>query len=246
MNKIIFLALFSLLFFNKKIIAQKSYADLGSWNSFSVEGKINKKFSILFNEDMRIRENISQLNLFYTEIGLQYKPVSFIKTSIAYRWIDKYVYEDESFSFRNRLMWDFTIKKNINKKISLSYRHRLQAEKKDMFTSEKGYLTEWYSRNKVAAKYQLTKKLNANLSVEFRYQIHDQRNLESEKTWHRNRYQTGVDYAINNKNEIGIYYLIQREYNVSVPENFYVIGFQYSLTLDFSKSFKPITKSANE
>ncbi|MEN9522367.1 MAG: hypothetical protein RL065_744 [Bacteroidota bacterium] len=232
--------------FHSSVKAQKSYADFGSWNSFSVEGKLNKKISVLFNEDIRIRENVSQLNLFYTEIGLQYKPVSFIKTSIAYRWINKYIYEDESFSFRNRLMWDITFKKSINKKLSFSYRHRLQAEKKDMFSSEKGYLTEWYSRSKATTKYQVMKKVNANLSVEFRYQIHDQRNLESDKTWHRNRYQAGVDYAIDDKNEVGFYYLMQREYNVSVPENFYVIGFQYSLTLDFSKSNKPSTNASHE
>jgi hypothetical protein len=115
-----------------------------------------------------------------------------------------------------------------------------------MFSSEKGYLTEWYSRSKATTKYQVMKKVNANLSVEFRYQIHDQRNLESDKTWHRNRYQAGVDYAIDDKNEVGFYYLMQREYNVSVPENFYVIGFQYSLTLDFSKSNKPSTNASHE
>ncbi|MFM2048196.1 MAG: hypothetical protein RI955_744 [Bacteroidota bacterium] len=237
MNKISAILSATLFFLISNILHAQSVndADFGSWNSFSVETKMNKKVSILFNEECRLKENISRLNLFYTEVGVQYRPVSFIKTSVVYRWIDKYQYEDGSFSFRNRLMWDFTIKKNLSKQFSLSYRHRLQAEKKDWFTSEKGNLTEWYSRNKFTLKYQINKKIDAYSSVEFRYQLHDYRNLESEHTWHRNRYQTGIDYAINEKNEVGIYYLVQREFNVSIPENFYVIGLQYALTIDLTK-----------
>jgi hypothetical protein len=243
MHKFLYIILF--VVYQNASAQTTANADFGSWNSFSVEAKLSKKISVLANEECRIKENLSRLNLFYTEVGFQYRPVSFIKTSIVYRWIDKYQFEDGSFSFRNRLMWDFTIKKNLNKKLSLSYRHRLQAEKKDRYSSEKGYLTEYYSRNKFTFKYQINKKIDAYTSVEFRYQLHDYRNLESENTWHRNRYQTGFDYAINNKNEFGIYYLIQHEYNVSIPENFSVIGLQYSLTIDFTKTQKP-SKTKNE
>jgi hypothetical protein len=234
-NKIILLFIVGLAIVKSSNAQSVNYADFGSWNSFSVEAKFNKKISAIFNEECRLRENISQLNLFYTELGIQYRPYSFLKTSLVYRWIDKYQYEDETFSFRNRLMWDVNVKKSLNKKLTIAFRHRLQAEKKDWFSSERGYLTEWYSRNKFNLKYQLIKKIDAYAAVEFRYQLHDYRNLESEHLWHRNRYQIGADYSINDSNEFGIYYLVQKEFNVSLPENFYVIGLQYALTIDLNK-----------
>ncbi|MBK5285895.1 MAG: hypothetical protein JJE25_10885 [Bacteroidia bacterium] len=55
--------------------------------------------------------------------------------------------------------------------------------------------------------------------------------MESDKTWHRARYALGFDYEFNKKSTFGIYYLIQHEWNVSMPENLYIIGLEYSLTL---------------
>jgi len=79
--------------------------------------------------------------------------------------------------------------------------------------------------------YNITEKLGAYIGVEFRYQIHDPRNMESENTWHRMRYQGGLDYEFTTKSKFGVYYLIQREWNVSSPENIYITGLEYSLSL---------------
>jgi dTDP-4-dehydrorhamnose 3,5-epimerase-like enzyme len=113
----------------------------------------------------------------------------------------------------------------------VSYRHRLQAEKRNIYVSERGYFTEWYSRNKFSLKYNLNQSFAPYTYIELRYQIHDQRKLESESQLHRVRYATGVDYKIDNKNTFGIYYLIQREWNVLTPNNLYILGLEYSLTL---------------
>ncbi|MEK6615843.1 MAG: DUF2490 domain-containing protein [Bacteroidota bacterium] len=220
---------FSFLFLSAGRIYSQDYPDAGSWNTFNIDKAINGKFTALFTEECRFKENFTRLNLFYTNLGIEYKVAKYFKAALIYRWIDKYQ-DDNSFSFRHRLMFDLTFK-NMFGKITASYRNRTQVEERDIYSSKYGRVPEWYSRNKIGIKYDLEKRYTPFASVEFRYQFHDPRNIESDKTWHRIRPVIGAEYKINNKNTFAAYYLIQHEFNVVSPQNIYIVGLEYSITL---------------
>jgi len=234
--KYILLICFCTLYFASNAQFSPTYSDAGMWNTFSLDYAINKKISILFAEELRIRENYSRLNLFYTNIGIEYSLNKYIKTSLVYRPIQKFV-DDNTFSNRHRLMWDASFKYKI-KKISLSYRHRLQVEAKNIQSSELGHVPEWYSRNKVEIGYQATKKINPYLAIEMRFQLADPRLITAYHQWDRIRYQLGIDYKLNNFSKMGAYYLIQRLFNVTSNENLYITGIEYSMSLKDSPLFK--------
>lgn len=215
------------VFFVSSVSAQ--YDDAGMWNTINVEKKLKNNFSVFITEEFRLKENFSQINLFYTNVGVGYRPYNFLKVEFIYRSIEKKLITD-FYSIRHRLMLDITLKKKYGD-FSLSYRHRLQAEVRNVNSSDNGSIPEWYSRNKVEVKYDLHKKYTPYTSCELRYQIDDVRNIESDDTWHRARYVLGFEYEINKKNTFGVYYLIQHEWNVSIPENLYILGLEYSLTL---------------
>ena len=82
------------------------------------------------------------INLFYTNVGIDYKLNKFIKISPTYRAIQKKRLEG-TYSYRHRLMLDVTVKKKFNK-FTLSERVRYQAEVQDLYTSKKGKLTEQF------------------------------------------------------------------------------------------------------
>jgi hypothetical protein len=212
-----------------KLNHSPSYADAGSWNTFNITLPLNKKWNLLFTEELRFRENYGRLNLFYTNLGAEYKVNSYIKTSLVYRWINKYT-DENRFSFRHRIMWDANFKYSF-RKYSISYRHRLQIENRNIYTSEAGFKPEYYSRNRFELAHQTTKKISPYLNVEFRYDFHDPRNVETDKTWHRVRFQGGIDCKFSKQSKFGIYYLAQFEYNVSAPENIFITGLEYSSTL---------------
>ena len=227
MKKII---LFSFIFFcfNSKIFSQATN-DAGLWATFNVEKKIKNNISFFLTEEYRLRENFTRTNLFYTDLGVAIRPYKYLKVSLAYRMIEKNLI-DNTFSYRHRIMLDITVKKKFGN-VAVSYRQRLQSEVRNVYSSENGHLPEWYSRNKVEVKYDLGKRITPYVAAEFRYQIHNPRALESDKTWHRNRFILGLDYQMNNENSFGLYYLIQQEYNVSAPQNLYIVGLEYSLSL---------------
>ena len=205
------------------------YDDAGMWNTFNVEKKFTSKFYVFLTEEFRLKENFSQINLFYTDVGAGYRPYNFLKAELAYRSVEKHLITG-FYSIRHRLMLDITLKKKYGN-FELAYRHRLQAEVRNVYSSENGSVPEWYSRNKLSVKYDLHKKYTPYTSCELRYQIDDVRNLESDDTWHRGRYVLGMEYELNKKSTLGLYYLIQHEWNVSIPENLYIIGLEYSLKL---------------
>ena len=222
---IIALAVFA---FNKNSNSQ-TYPDAGMWTTFSLEYPINQKFSLTLDEEFRLKENLTQVNLFYTNLGATYKPFNFLKLGLIYRNVQKFQL-DNTISYRNRLMLDITLRKKFEL-LSLSLRTRFQGEYADYFTTPNGKVPEFYMRNKFEIKYDLPHRVTPFCSAEFRYQIYQRKAPETNGLYHRVRPALGVDYLINKHNTFSIYYLIQHEWNVKEPEQLYIVGLQYSLTL---------------
>jgi hypothetical protein len=209
--------------------AYEPIRDLWQWNTFSIDKKINDRWSASFDEEVRLFHNISQLNLCYTNLGLSYKATKFLKISIVYRSIQK-KQADGTFSFRHRLYTDWICKKKADQFI-FSYRARFQAQVRDYYSSSDGQEWEKYWRSKFEVRYDGLKKIQPYVAAEFRYQFRNNRLTEANYMFNRGRYAIGFDYGINKKNTIGAYYLLQKEFNINAPEDDSVLGLSYSLSL---------------
>ncbi len=210
--------------------SRPTYADAGLWNTFNITYKLNKKWGLLFTQEVRLRENYTRLNLLYNNYGVNYSVNKFIKLGLVLRHIDKYL-ETNRFSFRNRIMQDITFKKDY-KKWNFSYRHRLQLEWRDFATSALGRYPEIFSRNKIEVGYALTDKFTPNISSEFRVQFTDPRNNDDDDNLSRNRLIFGVDYNHSSLMKYGIYYLYQAEFNTVTPQIIHIIGLEANLSLN--------------
>jgi hypothetical protein len=202
--------------------------DAGLWTTATIEKEFNKA-SIFLTEEFRLRENLTQINLFYTDIGVSYKVIKPLKISLSYRSIEKYQ-PDQTFNYRHRLMLDVTWRSRLGS-WTIAYRQRLQSELRNINRSPSGTVPEWYARSKFQVKYDLNKPVTPYIGTELRYQIKDSRNKESDGLWHRVRYFAGLDYKLNDTHALGVYYLIQHEFNVVTPQNLYIVGLEYTLSL---------------
>lgn len=204
------------------------YRDAGLWTTMSLEYEINNKFSVILDEEFRLRDNFMTVNLFYTNLGMTYSPNRAFKFGLIYRNIQKFRLNG-FVSFRNRIMVDCIIKKKIQQ-WSFSMRTRVQGEVQDYYTSEFGKIPEFYLRNKFEVKYDLN-RWTPYVSVEFRYQIYERKTRETNGLYHRARPALGVDYKINKRHSCGAYYLIQKEWNVSEIDELYIAGIQYTMKI---------------
>lgn len=228
--KSLFYIIIFLFTFCKTAIGQVEN-DAGLWTTLTFQKKITRKTSVVIDQEMRLRENFQRINLFYTNVGIDFKLNKNIKLSPSYRAIQKIRF-DNTISYRHRLSMDVNIKKKFNK-ITLAERVRYQIEVQDFLTSKKGRLPEQFLRFKTDLKYDFNSKITPFVSCELRYQIRSWRGNDMfyNNGFHRIRNIIGADYELNKKHSFTIYYLIQNEFNIADLENIYIIGLAYTLSL---------------
>lgn len=206
--------------------------DAGMWNTLTIQHAFSKKINVVIDQEFRLRENYQRINLFYTNVGVDYKINKNLKISPTIRFIQKKLLNG-NYSFRNRFMLDVTAKKKMFNKWTISERVRYQIEVADYNTSEKGKLPEQFLRFKTDLEYQINKKIEPYYSIEFRYQIRDPKGQgpKYDNHFHRMRNVLGAQYKHNNRHSFNLYYLFQTEFNINTPESIYVLGIGYTITI---------------
>ena len=225
------LLLILLLIFHGSLFSTISCAqnqDMWQWTTISVDKKISPKVTVFFDEELRLFNNVSQINLNYTNFGVSYSINKNIKISGVYRWIEK-SQPNGTYSSRHRFYNDISLKYKINP-LTFAYRSRLQTQVRDVYSSDNGTVPESYWRHKFDLKFDLNKPYTPYIAAEFRYQFNNNRIREANNEFDRGRYYIGCDYKITGSSTFGLYYMIQREFNINDPETDYVLGITYNLS----------------
>jgi hypothetical protein len=217
--------IFIICFMQIKSFSQ-SAKDFGVWTKAGLEYKLNDKLNLSFSEGLRMRENTTRLNSLYSELGLEYKIVKGIKTSLSYRSMQR-LEKENYFSYRHRFAWDVNCK-YTNGRFTLGYRHRLQTGVRKYYTSKLGKIPAWNYRHRFQVKYEYNKRIEPFISAEVNFQLYDARQMMFNNAANRLRYQLGTDIKLNAKSSISIYYMIQDEFNTEKETDQYILGIEYS------------------
>lgn len=213
--------LLNLVYLTSLCYGQGSDANL--WASVSLEKLASPKVLLHFKQAARVSKNITQFNYSFSDIGFTYKFNKNIKTSLDYRFINK-LNSIQNLSLRHRLYWTLTVKKKI-KPFIFVYRHRIQYQLNDVYSSETGQSPHYYTRSKITIKYDLN-RFTPYVATELQSKIVDWEHLVSKKL----RFFAGCNYKFNKTDEINLYYLIDKRFNQIDPITNYVIGIAYTHT----------------
>ena len=110
--------------------------DFWFWSTVSVDKKISQKWAASFDEELRLFDNASRINLYFTNIGVNYKLTKNFKFALVYRFINK-SRDGAPYSKRHRLYFDSFYKTKWNQ-FSFTYRIRFQGQVRDVNSSDKG------------------------------------------------------------------------------------------------------------
>jgi hypothetical protein len=211
-------------------VAKAQDSDLGSWLTFSVDKGIVGNLGASFDQELRLKDNLTKINLLYTNIGVNYKFTKWFKLGLIYRFIDKHK-SDGSWGLRNRYYADFIFKVKPGKFV-LGYRARFQEEFRGYgYASDMGDVPEVYLRNLFKIGYKLNDKFTPYAGTELRWQFQNPR-IPYHNGFDRSRFFAGTDYEIGDMQTFGAYFLFQKEWNVADPQTLYIIGLEYSLSID--------------
>lgn len=204
--------------------------NFGSWMTLGFNKGLGKKFELSIDQEFRLKDNLSTINLFYTNVGINYKVTKFLKVAFVYRNVQKKK-ENGAYGIRSRIYTDVALKFKPGK-WTLGYRARLQAEWRQAgYNRDKGNVPEVFLRNLFKAGYEVGPHLTPYLGTELRWQLQNPR-LPWGNGFDRQRIIAGMDYKLNDMHSFGAYFLFQKEYNVNDRETLYIIGLEYTLSID--------------
>ena len=184
------------------LMVQYSYGadENQSWTKISFEKKLPYSLKLELAQGLRLKDQLSTLNLAFFEASLSYKNSNGIKINIPYRYT---IFEDKikhRLSFGASYQYSF---KPINLKYRIKY-YRLY--KNGNSIEEDGEALGDLIRNKFTMKYKSGKKINFYISGELFHLYNTGNNPFDEY-----RTSFGIEIDLPQKNSINFFYIFKEE-----------------------------------
>ena len=198
------------------LFIQSSYGldDNQSWTSIGFEKKLPYSLKLEFEQELRIKDQLSTFNQTFSEVSLSYKVFDGLNINIPYRYA---IFDDK---VKQRLSFSGSYKYSF-KPISLKYRARFQR------TNEKEKNAKDLIRNKFTIEYKLDKKIEPYVSGELFHLFNTDNDQLDE-----NRVSFGFAVDLPRKNSIKIFYMYKKEDIIkSSSEEINVFGLAYSFKI---------------
>ena len=188
--------------------------DNESWTSIGFEKKLPYKLKLEFEQELRLKDQISTFKQTFSDISLSYKVFDGLRIQIPYRYI---VYKDK---IKQRLSFSGSYKYSF-KPVDLKYRTKFQR------TYEDKESTDDLIRKKFSVEYKLGKKVEPYISGELFHPYNGE-----PKQLDEYRISFGLTVDIMKKNSIKIFYIFKKEgLAKSDPYEVNVFGLAYSFNL---------------
>jgi hypothetical protein len=198
--------------------------DAGLWTNFTLEKKITREFSIVVTEELRFRENITELGTFYTDVGAEYKIWKGLRAAADFRYINKRN-PDGTYRQSFRYYGDLSYRQKVHR-FTAGYRIRLEVQYAQPGHSELGGVPEWYIRQKLFFDYNTKSRFDPYLSGEIWYKAN-----EPATGFDQYRIQAGAQIRITKVQSLDLGYIFQQEFNVPDPRTDYIIYIGYKVSL---------------
>ncbi len=192
--------------------------DAGAWLGYTARFKPAKKWELEVAPELRLNQNWSQLHRILADVSLGYSITKKLEVSASYRF--SWRNQTYSWDVRNRFFGDLKYTQALHKRIELSYRIRYQYQFTDLALGNADTRSTDFLRHKAQLKFDLPKKLTANLGAEYwqglapwLYGLQNRR-ISASLAWDQNK---------RHRWEIGLFE--ERALNTTRPATAYVITF---------------------
>ena len=231
MNKLkhIKIVAFLFLIITNVSFSQSDTNDLSLWSSIGINYSPTKKLDFELEQQLRLKENISETDKYFTQLSAEYEVFKNLKLGGGVRYIKENDNEGAVQGYENhfRFHLDASYKQSLNN-FDIKYRVRYQNENELGVSNEEGDYANQHIRFKTSIGYNIKKwKLDPEISAE----IFNHFEKGDENGYDKYRLSIGTDYKFKKLGKIGIFYMFEKELNESIPETTNIIGLNYSYTI---------------
>lgn len=199
-------------------------SDLENWTAINLKYKLNKKWSFDIEGQLRLKEDISEISEYFTELNTTYSISKGFKIGAGIRYIKENdnVGKIQGYEDHFRFHVDASYKHKIND-FTLKYRLRYQ-NKNELGVDD---YDNQHFRFKTSLEYNFKNwKLDPIISGE----IYNHLEKGEENGFDKYRITLGTEYKFKEMGTLGLFYRIEKELNETIPETTNIIGLKYSYT----------------
>jgi len=230
-TNIFILSVFSLLIFQPQGLRSQTAiidnnVDFETWSSIEISYKPSKKWSIDLEEQLRLKDNSSTTDQYFTQLQVEYEVFKKFNLGSGFRYIRKndtkgniQGYEDH---FRFHLDGSYDHKIN---QFSFKYRFRYQNRNELGVSTSEGDYPNQHIRLKGGLEYGFK---NWKLDPKFSAEIFNHFEKGQTNGFDKFRISLGTDYKIKNFGKLSLYYRFEKELNVMNPKTSNIIKFKYT------------------
>jgi hypothetical protein len=227
------LILYFFILISSITFSQENDKNLALWNSIGVKYSPIKKLKIGLEQHLRLKENASVTDEYFTELSLEYKLLKDLEIGVGVRFIKENdnVGKKQGYEKHFRYNFDVSFKHDI-KRFVVSYRFRYQNKKElDLLKADES-LPKENVRFKTSLEYNIRKwPLDPELSIEGFSDLLDIRQVR-DLGLNKYRVTFGTDYSLKKFGKFGVYYRFQENINSNLTnKKTKIIGLKYSYSI---------------
>jgi hypothetical protein len=215
----------SLLIFLMTPVAFAQQNDFQCWPSVQVGLTVSKNVRVHVEEEIRFRENCTQLARQVNDLGISFKLNKYFRSALYYR-VDADWNNPDNYRWRQGFYTDILFRCNPGRFL-FGYRTRFQSARIEFNEKQVQLLGRLVSRHKFKLAYNIKKiSFTPFAEGELFFQFdRNQYSMSNLRTW------IGLDYTPGKTHEFSIKYGFNREYMTSDPLTSYIIAFNYAINL---------------
>jgi hypothetical protein len=214
-------------------LSQEEPSNFAMWNSVSVKYSPIKNLKLSVEQNLRLKENASVTDEYFTEISLGYEIVKDLEIGGGVRFIKENdnVGKKQGYEKHFRYNFDVSFKHDI-KRVVVSYRFRYQNKKELDLVNADESLPKENVRFKTSIEYNIRKwPLDPKLSIEGFSDLLDIRQVR-DLGLNKYRVTFGTGYDLGKFGKFGIYYRLQENINSNFTnEKTKILGLKYSYSI---------------
>ena len=198
--------------------------DLETWTSAGLNYKFNKKLSFSLSEQLRLKNNSSTVDVYFTQLETEYKVAKGLSLGLGLRYIRENDDEGKVQGYENHLRWnaDLGYKHKIDR-FTMRYRVRYQSKDELGVTTD---LVKNVVRFKLGTGYNIKNwKFDPTASAEIFNGLTDDEGL------YKLRFTLGTKYETKNAGDFGLFLRTENQLQGEYPKRTNIIGLKYEYTL---------------
>jgi hypothetical protein len=199
--------------------------DFQLWPSANINMNLTKRFRVMVEEEVRLKENCTQMDKQINDLGISYKINKYFRASFYYRVMASWRRPDD-YNWKNGLYGDLAFRYNAGRFL-LGYRFRYQSARTAFNKGEDVLSGNMVNRHKFTVGYNIKNMpLVPFVEEELFFQSDGhQMGMNDYRTW------IGLTYAPGKVHEFSLKYGIDQQRLVADPVTAYIIALNYTLNL---------------